>query len=129
MRAGPLSCDVPHQGRPCDQAARQRGQSNTGVVRKNLHRAVVAPQDDATLCRQQRSVERLGALTANLIDGNRPIDILLQQLVGADEIELVVLFQHRSALGIGHRFECHRRRVDQRGHVGEAHCVAPLGQI
>ena len=129
MRAGSLGRDVPYQRRACDQSARQRGQANARVVRKNLHRAVIAPQDNAALRRQQRSVERFGALATNLIDRDLPIDILLQQLVGADQIELIVLFQHRGAFRIGHRLECHRGRVDQRGHVGKPHGVAAFGQI
>ena len=127
MRAGSLSRDVPHQRRARNQTTRQRRQANACVMRKNLHRSIVAPQDYAALRRQQRPVERFCRLTAYLIDGNRTIDVLLQQLVGADQVELIILFQHGRALGIGHGFECDRGRIDQCSHISEAHRVAALG--
>ena len=78
-------------------------------------------QNDASPRRQQRAVECLGGLAANLIDCDRTIDVLLQQLVGADEVELVVLL-NTVVPCVGHRFERDGRRVDQRGHIGK---IAP----
>ena len=129
VRAAALCVDVPDQRRARDQAAGQRRQLDAGVVRHDLHAAVVAPEHEPTLRRQQRAVEGLGRLAAHLFDRDRAVDVLLQQLLGADQVELVVLLEHGGALAVGQRLEHHGGRIDQRGDVGEAHRVASLVEV
>ncbi len=46
-------------------------------------------------------------------------DVLAQQLVGLEQVVLVVLLQHVDARGLGQRSEMHGRRIDGRGNVHE----------
>ena len=46
-------------------------------------------------------------------------DILAQQLVGLEQVVLVVLLEHADARRLGQRSEVHRRRIDGRGNVHE----------
>ncbi len=48
------------------------------------------------------------------------VDVLLEELVGIDQVELVVLLQELG-VGVGEALEMHRGRVDLLGDVAELH--------
>ncbi|MFZ9149697.1 MAG: DUF429 domain-containing protein [Burkholderiales bacterium] len=124
MVAGAAGVDVPHQGRPCDQTARQFGQAHAGVVRQGLDAAIVAFEYDAAGRGQQRSRKGFSVAAADLVDADAAVDVFLQQLLRTDQIELEVLFDDPCAHGVGQRFKKHGGRINQRRDIGEAHVVA-----
>ena len=93
-----LRGDVPHQSRPRDQTAGQIRQRDAGVVGDDAHRSVGLAQHQPADGRQQRAGESLHVLAAGLLDADLAVDELLQQLVGADQVELEVLLDHARAV-------------------------------
>ncbi len=119
LRAAARRVDVPQQRGPRDEAARQLAEAQRRVVAQRGERAVTAAQHEAIHRRQQRAADGAGAAGQVALDGQRPVDVFQQQLVGAHQVELEVLLQHARGR-VGERGEGHRGRIDQRRHIGEA---------
>ena len=56
-------------------------------------------------------------------------DVLAQQLVGLEQVVLVVLFEHAHARRLAERPEVHRRRIDGRGDVHEVQIGGAAGNL
>ena len=129
MCAGPLSSDIPDQCWLADEPAGKGCEAHPGITADGTDRAVWHAQYEAALCAYQRAGDGLNRLSAYLLDGNFPIQIFLQQLGGAGEIEFETLLHHPGTGRIGQRFEQDCRRVNQRRHVRYANDGPAFGQI
>ena len=69
---------------------------------------------------------RDAAVLAHAHERDVAADVLAEELVGLEQVVLVVLFEDVRAGGIGERGERDRGRFDLRGHVGEADGASPL---
>ncbi len=111
--------DRPDQRRPRDEVGRHLGQRDLpGLVE---HDPVADPVDRGAVDGEQRRGNGARRQVLGLFDDlDRLADELLQQLLGRDQVVLVVLLEHRERAGGGEGLQVHRARVDRRGHVHEA---------
>jgi hypothetical protein len=128
MRLGAAVLQRPDQRRPAEEIVRKLGkadvigmQAGDDFLPDPPHRRVVVAEElGLDLLLMRRAILLHGAHERHLAT-----DVLSEQLVGLEEIVLVVLLQHTDTRRLGERSEMHRRRIDRRRDVHELQIEVP----
>src|SRR5258706_6306691 len=99
MSSSAAGGDVPDQGRFADQSTRQRLQFHPRVAADGADAAIIHAQNQAVPDAYQGAGSRFHSRSAYLLNGHLAVQVLLQKLAGAGQIELEALFDHVCAGG------------------------------
>jgi hypothetical protein len=111
-----------------DQVVRNLGKAEAaGIVERDL---VADPQDRASVHREHLGLNRLvdARLRVGAVHAHGSAHVLLEELLRAQQIELVILLEHLEALPT-ERTDVHRLRLDARGDVPVLERDAPAPQV
>ena len=132
MARGAGVVERPDERRVRVEVARQLGkldvigaQSGDDLVADLPHRRVVVAEE----ARLHFLLARLAVLRAPAHQDDVAADVLAQQLVGLEQVVLVVLLEHVHARRLGERPEVHRRRIHRRRDVHEPQVEAAARQL
>ena len=124
-----LRVELPDKRGPGQEAAGQHGETHVLDVpdpRQQVHPGRRLQHQLRRIEAEERPLNDLAVLRD---DADPLVDVLVEQLVGADEIVLVVLLDDAGHVRLAQGGKLHRVRLDGGRDVGETHQGTPLLQI